>query len=108
MRRPPGPMLFNSLVFLAFLPIALGGALSLRGNAWRVWVLIASYVFYGYWDPRFLVLIAGSTVVDYVCASRIHTSDVAAVRTRWLLVSLAAGQTPRNRGTAPGTAMACT
>ncbi|MGE0325266.1 MAG: MBOAT family protein [Polyangiaceae bacterium] len=81
-------MLFNSLVFLAFLPVALIGALTLRGNAWRGWVLVASYVFYGYWDPRFLILIAGSTVLDYVCASRIAASDSAPARKRWLLLSL--------------------
>ena len=49
-------------------------------------LLAASYVFYGWWDVRFLGLIAVSTVVDYYCARAIaSSSDVA--RRRWLLIA---------------------
>ena len=60
-------MLFNSFVFLLlFLPVTyvvfwtLGSA-----KARYVWLTITGYVFYGYWDPRFCVLMAFSTVVSY-------------------------------------------
>ena len=45
---------------------------------WRQqnWLLLcASYLFYGWWDPRFLGLIAVSTVVDFYCARAIAAAD---------------------------------
>lgn len=52
----------------------------------RLWlILIASYVFYGWWDPRFLILIAFSTATDFLIGLRLQrTADIA--RRRWLLV----------------------
>jgi D-alanyl-lipoteichoic acid acyltransferase DltB (MBOAT superfamily) len=63
-------MLFNSGVFAfffaAFLPLYL---ISRRHVALRNLLLIAaSYVFYGWWDARFLILVAVSTSVDYLAA----------------------------------------
>jgi alginate O-acetyltransferase complex protein AlgI len=60
-------MLFNSFVFLlAFLPITYLVFWSL-GNAKSryIWLTVTGYVFYGYWDPRFCVLMAVSTTVSY-------------------------------------------
>lgn len=61
-------MLFNSFEFLIFFPLvlALYYALSLRGQ--NLWLLLASYFFYGWWDWRFCSLLAFSTVLDYFCA----------------------------------------
>jgi alginate O-acetyltransferase complex protein AlgI len=60
-------MLFNSYVFLlAFLPIAFAVFWALRSATARYkWLTITGYVFYGYWDPRFCVLMAFSTLVSY-------------------------------------------
>jgi alginate O-acetyltransferase complex protein AlgI len=63
-------MLFNSWVFAvffaAFFPLYV---LVHRRVAQRNTLLIvASYFFYGWWDPRFLVLVAVSTSVDYMAA----------------------------------------
>ena len=61
-------MLFNSIDFALFLPIVfllywwVGGKNQRRRN---VIVLVASYVFYGWWDWRFLGLVAFSTILDY-------------------------------------------
>jgi alginate O-acetyltransferase complex protein AlgI len=56
---------FNSLIFLVFLALFFPIYFVTRGTA-RIWVcLIASYIFYGWWDYRFLALIAASTIVDY-------------------------------------------
>jgi D-alanyl-lipoteichoic acid acyltransferase DltB (MBOAT superfamily) len=63
-------MLFNSGVFalfmLVFAPLYL---LARRQVAARnLLLIVASYVFYGWWDPRFLILVAISTSVDYLAA----------------------------------------
>ena len=61
-------MLFNSAIFLfLFLPITYLVFWSLRGKTSRyVWLTLTGYVFYGYWDPRFCLLMLFSTVVSYV------------------------------------------
>ena len=62
-------MLFNSFVFIfAFLPIAYIVFWALRTTTQRyVWLTFTGYVFYGYWDARFCLLMAFSTLVSY-CA----------------------------------------
>ena len=103
-------MLFNSLEFLLFLPTVFAAYWILnlwtdrpRGlQAQNLLLLVASYVFYGWWDWRFLSLIAFSTLVDYAVGIQIakansseisaDASEEARSRTakRWLWVSLAA------------------
>lgn len=61
-------MLFNSLPFAVFLPLVfllywLAG--SRRRSLQNALVIVASYVFYGWWDARFLILIVISTIADY-------------------------------------------
>ncbi|HEY9135014.1 MAG TPA: MBOAT family O-acyltransferase [Pseudomonadales bacterium] len=51
--------------------------------------MIASYVFYGAWDWRFLSLIVISTFVDYLCGARISRSANPGVRKTYLFVSIA-------------------
>ena len=58
-------MLFNSIDFLIFLPVVLAVYYVLSTRAQNVWLLAASYTFYGWWDWRFLGLILISTVVDF-------------------------------------------
>jgi len=60
-------MLFNSLTFLLFLPIVFVCYWLLRGNRkWQnAFTLVASYVFYGWWDWRFVFLIAGVSLMTY-------------------------------------------
>ncbi|MDQ3208750.1 MAG: MBOAT family protein, partial [Gemmatimonadota bacterium] len=60
-------MLFNSAVFLfLFLPITYAVFWSLRArNARYIWLTLTGYVFYGYWDPRFCLLMLFSTLVSY-------------------------------------------
>ena len=63
-------MLFNSYLFLLlFLPIALAGhylagAISLRLAA--VWLCFTSFVFYGWWNPTFVALLALSIAFNYL------------------------------------------
>ena len=60
-------MLFNSIEFLIFLPIVFG-VFWLCPNRWR-WIplLLASYYFYMYWNPKLVFLILFTTLVSYFC-----------------------------------------
>jgi alginate O-acetyltransferase complex protein AlgI len=61
-------MLFNSIDFALFLPVvfALYWSLARYGlRAQNLLIVVASYVFYGWWDWRFLSLIAFSTLLDF-------------------------------------------
>ena len=51
-------------------------------------VLIASYVFYMTWNPKLVVLLWFSTVLDFYCGGRIHTAADDRQRKRWLHLSL--------------------
>ncbi len=61
-------MLFNSFTFPLFFAIVWLLYVRLQHRAQNVLLLLASYVFYGWWDWRFLSLLFISTVVDYNCA----------------------------------------
>ncbi len=85
-------MIFSSLEFALFLPIVFGlywfvtqGHLRLQNAL----LLVASYVFYGWWDWRFLSLIFLSSLVDYAVGLRLSATHRPALRRLWLFVSLA-------------------
>ncbi len=63
-------MLFNSIDFLVFFcgVAAIYPFLYRRPKPRNAVLLVASYVFYGWWDPRFLALLALSTVIDFTIA----------------------------------------
>tara|TARA_R110002072_G_scaffold202443_3_gene360235 strand:+ start:1611 stop:3029 length:1419 start_codon:yes stop_codon:yes gene_type:complete len=60
-------MLFNSVDFLLFLPCVflLYWFVFKKIKSQNLFILFASYLFYGWWDWRFLFLILASTLVDY-------------------------------------------
>jgi alginate O-acetyltransferase complex protein AlgI len=61
-------MLFNSIDFAVFLPIVLFIYWFVVNNNYKhqnVLISISSYIFYGWWDWRFLSIILFSTIVDY-------------------------------------------
>lgn len=61
-------MLFNSIEFIIFLPLVFGIYWLLRKSLrWQnMFIVSASYLFYGWWDWRFLLLIAFTTLCSYV------------------------------------------
>ena len=84
-------MLFNSLDFFIFLPIVflLYWFVTQKNlKAQNVLLLVASYVFYGWWDYRFLSLIAVSTVVDYYVGLNVNKATNKPAKTRWLWISI--------------------
>ncbi len=88
-------MLFNSYVFIGFFVVVYSLYLLLRGHhkAQNRLLLVASYVFYGYWDWRFLSLIAISTLIDYSVGLALHTTEASRRRKQLLLISVAANLT---------------
>ena len=83
-------MLFNSLDFAIFFPIIfiLYWAISRNITARNILLLVASYVFYGWWDWRFLFLIFISSVVDFIVGKKIYQTENKQKRKQLLLVSL--------------------
>jgi D-alanyl-lipoteichoic acid acyltransferase DltB (MBOAT superfamily) len=83
-------VLFNSLDYILFLGIAVAGFWLLARHAQLriIFVFVASCLFYMAWHPAYIVLILGSTLIDYVVGLRIHATDRPKARKRWLMVSL--------------------
>jgi len=81
-------VLFNSLIFLLFIGIVLVVYPRLRLREQNVFLLVANYIFYGWWDWRFNLLLLASTVVDFFTAQKIHASADEKHKKRWLVVSL--------------------
>ena len=94
-------MLFNSLEYLFFLPIvfaiywAIGYARineSLKLRMQNAFVVIASYVFYGWWDWRFLILIAFTSLCSYASGLLIQksqiTNDQSPIANLWLVANI--------------------
>ena len=84
-------MIFNSIAFIIFLPIVFIIYWSLRKKSLiyqNLILLIASYIFYGWWDWRFLSLIAFSTVVDFIIGKKISSSETKKEKKYFLLISL--------------------
>ena len=87
-------MIFSEFRFLVFFAVVTAVHWLLRRNYGRkLWLLAASYWFYGVWDWRFLFLIFASTVIDYFAALRLQRArlreDAGSPRF-WLIVSLTA------------------
>ena len=71
-------MLFNSIDFAIFLPLVftIYWIFASKKVGWQNSILvIASYVFYGWWDWRFLGLILFSTIVDYAIGIQLKNTD---------------------------------
>jgi D-alanyl-lipoteichoic acid acyltransferase DltB (MBOAT superfamily) len=81
-------MTFNSIAFALFLPIvfALYWSLPRRVFAQNLLLLIASYLFYAWWDYRFLSLLFLSSVINYLLGLGLE-SEARPVRRKLLLWS---------------------
>ena len=85
-------MLFNSGVFLKFFAGFLLLYWLVRSNirARNILIVAASYLFYGWWDYRFLGLILFSSVLDYFVGLGIARQTDARRRRLWLTLSIVA------------------
>ena len=84
-------MFFNSLDFAVFLPIVfiLYWFVAQKNlKLQNALIVVASYVFYGWWDWRFLSLIIFSTVVDYLVGQKLRTEEKQSKRKVLLWTSI--------------------
>lgn len=84
-------MLFNSIEFVIFLPIVFvlyWFVINRNLKMQNFFVLVASYVFYGWWDWRFLSLIVFSSIIDFTVALQINGSNDKVKRKILLFVSI--------------------
>ena len=82
-------MLFNSIEFVIFLPVVFfiyWFVLNKKSSYQNIFLLIASYVFYGWWDWRFFSLIIISSFVDFFVAQKIQKAHK--VRNKKILLTI--------------------
>lgn len=82
-------MIFNSFEYAIFLPVVFAVYWLVLGKSVRgqnIFILAASYLFYGWWDWRFLSLLIFSSAFDYFVGWRIHQAGMS--RHRQVLVAL--------------------
>ena len=83
-------MLFHTWTFLIFFVVVLAGFLALRPTRWwTLWILLASYVFYGWWNPYYLILIIYSTAIDYFAVALMARCATRGKKKLWLIASIA-------------------
>lgn len=84
-------MTFNSIDFTIFLPIVFGAYWFIfnKNLAYQnLLMVIASYVFYGWWDYRFLALLFFSSIIDYNVGKKLANENNPARRKLYLAISL--------------------
>ncbi|HET8860546.1 MBOAT family O-acyltransferase [Marivirga sp.] len=84
-------MLFNSFEFALFLPLSFllyWFVFKEHLKAQNFFLLAISYVFYGWWDWRFLSLIAFSSLVDFIAGQQIEKSSTKARKKLFLWISI--------------------
>ncbi|MFN8050227.1 MAG: MBOAT family protein [Acidimicrobiales bacterium] len=82
-------MTFNSLQYAVFLVLAVAVYWTIPSRFQNHWLLVCSYVFYAFWDVRFLALLGAASLVDFYVGIGIENSTDQRRRKRLLLVSLA-------------------
>ncbi|HEX4706724.1 MAG TPA: MBOAT family O-acyltransferase, partial [Candidatus Udaeobacter sp.] len=82
-------MLFNSLTFVVFFVVVVTLYWSIR--SWRArknLLVVASYIFYGAWNPPFAALLFGTTAMDFWLGRRMGNARDQHARRRWLVASV--------------------
>ncbi|KPK82951.1 MAG: hypothetical protein AMJ81_08800 [Phycisphaerae bacterium SM23_33] len=84
-------MLFHTWIFVVFFLLAYPVYLAVKATRWREpWLLLASYVFYAWWNPLYLLLIARCTLMDYLAVLLMARSQSRWLKRLWLSLSIAA------------------
>lgn len=84
-------MLFNSIEFAVFLPVVFllyWFFFNKNLKAQNLLIVISSYIFYGWWDWKFLGLIAFSSIVDFFVGRRLANTKVKSHRSFLLWISI--------------------
>jgi len=75
--------IFFGIVFVA------NWLLAPHPTQWRLFMLLASYVFYAWWDPRFVLLLMASTVIAAAGGRLVNASRTARARRGWMVLAVA-------------------
>jgi len=82
-------MLFHTWTFLLFFAIFYPLYRLLKNTRAEMWLLVvASYIFYGWWNPLYLVLIMYGTLADYLIVVGMERSRTKSVKKWWLAASV--------------------
>lgn len=84
-------MLFNSLHYAAFFSVIFVVYWILLKRNFKqqnLFLLLASYYFYSFWDWRFLFLLMFSTLLDYFSGLKIANANTKSVKKAWLIISV--------------------
>ena len=82
-------MLFNSLTFVVFFVLVLGVYWTLKSwEARKNVLLVASYIFYGAWNPPFAILLFATTALDFLLGARIAGASDPGRKRIWLVASV--------------------
>ncbi|MDQ6809116.1 MAG: MBOAT family protein [Verrucomicrobiota bacterium] len=82
-------MLFNSLTFVAFFALVLSAYWTMRSWEGRKnLLLVASYLFYGAWNPPFAALLFATTALDFYLGRQMGKRQSPQERKVWLVISV--------------------
>jgi len=83
-------MYFNSIIFLIFLTVVwiVHWWICQHNKSRNLVLILASYVFYGWWDYRFMMLLAFSTWLDFFSGIQIADQNSSKKRKQWLVISV--------------------
>ena len=81
-------MLFHTWAFFVFFLIVYPVYLLVRRNnrLMNLWLMLASYTFYGWWNPWYLLLLFGTSAIDYLMVVLMERKQ--STRKLWLVISL--------------------
>jgi D-alanyl-lipoteichoic acid acyltransferase DltB (MBOAT superfamily) len=81
-------MLFHTWVFFVFFLVVYPVYLLVRRNnqLMNIWLMVASYTFYGWWNPWYLLLLFGTSAIDYLMVLLMERKQ--STRKLWLVISL--------------------
>src|ERR1051325_2654428 len=82
-------MLFNSLTFVVFFVVVVSLYWSI--SVWQSrknLLVVASYIFYGAWNPPFAALLFSTTAMDFWLGRQIGKATNPAAKKRWLVASV--------------------
>lgn len=82
-------MLFNSVEFALFLILVLVAYRSLAWSRQNTLLLVASYIFYAFWNWKFAFVLLGTSLVDFWASHRIASASSLTRRRAWLALALA-------------------
>src|SRR5678809_982814 len=82
-------MLFNSLTFVVFFAVVVTLYWSIKSwQARKNLLVVASYIFYGAWNPPFAALLFGTTAMDFWLGRQMGKARDQHARRRWLVASV--------------------